>query len=322
MRLAIEASKYEAEEDARRRAKDKSVAGDTDDDLEKAIKLSKEEESLRARQLEDQNAASLFDDTPAPSQAQPTGFNQGYQQQPAVDWFGNPLQQQPQSTGYLNNQYAQPQQTGYQNGYPNGFPQQQTGFDQFGQQPFLQQQNTIQPQQTAFQTNNPYGFQQQQPQTQPQPSIFDAQPQQQQQEQSLQAGSHNPWATGNQQQQPVQPLPTGSNNPFAQKTQQPQATFLKELKPNPLLARSTSNSLHSSSSPLSQIPLPPSSPLRHNPSSNNNSARPINSTPSSTVYSPQAKVKIPLATLAICVFPLSILHQEHSSTRPVQVQID
>ncbi len=216
MRLAIEASKHEAEEDARRRAKDKSAAGDTDDDLAKAIRLSKEEEALRARQLEDQNAASLFDDTPVPSQPQPTGYNQGYQQQPAVDWFGNPLQQQPQNTGYLNNQYAQPQQTGY----PNGFPQQQTGFDQFGQQPFLQQQNTIQPQQTAFQNNNPYGLQQQQPQPQPQPSIFDAQPQQQ--DPSLQPGTHNPWATGNQQQQPLQPLPTGSNNPFAQKMQQPQ----------------------------------------------------------------------------------------------------
>ena len=216
MRLAIEASKHEADEDARRRAKDKSSAGDNDDDLAKAIKLSKEEESLRARQLEDQNAASLFDDTPTASQPQPTGFNQGYQQQPAVDWFGNPLQQQPQQTGFLNNQYAQPQQTGYQNGYTNGFGQQPTGYDQFGQQPFLQQQNTIQPQQTAFQTNNPYGMQQQ-----PQPSIFDAQPQQQQQqESSVQPGSHNPWATGNQQQQPLQPLPTGSNNPFAQRQQQ------------------------------------------------------------------------------------------------------
>ena len=91
MRLAIEASKYEAEEDKKRRAKDTSVAGDTDDDLAKAIRLSKEEEALRARQLEDKNASLLFDDTPTPSQPQPTGYNKGYQQQPAVDWFGNPL---------------------------------------------------------------------------------------------------------------------------------------------------------------------------------------------------------------------------------------
>ena len=230
MRLAIEASKHEAEEEARKRATGKSSAGaggDNDDDLAKAIKLSKEEEALRARQLEDQNAASLFDDTPAPSEPQPTGYNQGYQQQPAVDWFGVPLQQQPQSTGYLNNQYAQPQQTGYQNGYMNGLPQQQTGYDQFGQQPFLQQQNTIQPQQTAFQTNNPYGLQQP-----PQPSVFDAQPQQQEQPQ---AGSHNPWATGSQQQQPLQPLPTGSNNPFAAKTQQPMPSFPQRTQTQPSL---------------------------------------------------------------------------------------
>ena len=232
MRLAIEASKYEAEEDRKRRAKGTSEVADTDDDLAKAIKLSKEEEASRARQLEEQNAASLFDDTPAPSQAQPTGYNQGYQQQPAVDWFGNPLQQQPQSTGFLNNQYAQPQQTGFPNGYANGFPNQTTGFDQFGAQPFLPQQNTMQPQQTSFQTNNPYGLQQpnnmfgqQQQQQQPQP-----------QQQGLQAGTNNPWASQSPQPaEQMKPLPTGSNNPFAQKTQQPQPSPFQRTHTQPSL---------------------------------------------------------------------------------------
>lgn len=244
MRLAIEASKHEAEEDQRRRTKDTPSAGDVDDDLAKAIRLSKEEEAARARQLEEQNAASLFDDTPAPSQAQPTGYNQGYQQQPAVDWFGNPLQQQqPQSTGFLNNQYAQPQQTGFPNGYANGFPNQSTGYDQFGAQPFLPQQTAMQPQQTAFQTNNPYGLQQpsgdlfgqqQQPQQQ-QPQ--QQQPQQQPQQLQLQPGTHNPWASQSPQPaEPMKPLPTGSNNPFAQKTQQPQPSPFQRTQTQPSLS--------------------------------------------------------------------------------------
>ena len=229
-KLALEASKYEAEEDRKRRAAGAQPPAQ-DDDLEKAIKLSKEEEELRRRELEESNAASLFDDTPTASyqqQPQPTGFNQGYQQQGAVDWFGNPVdqQQQPQNTGYLNNAYSQPtgfqpQQTGYQ-----GFQQpQQTGYDQFQQQQqqpnYLQQQNTVQPQntlqpqQTAFDNlNNPYGQQQngfgnqvgQQQQQQQQPQVSSPGPQ---------AGTHNPWATNQQSTDVQKPMQTGSNNPFA-----------------------------------------------------------------------------------------------------------
>lgn len=224
MRLAIEASKHEAEEEKKRRAKNQGDAADTDDDLAKALRLSKEEEELRRRQLEDQNAASLFDDTPEPSQPQPTGYNQGYQQQTAVDWFGNPIQQ-PQSTGYLNNQYAQqPPQTGFQNGYQNGA--QPTGYDAFGQPPnFLQQQNTIQPQQTAFQNNNPYG----------QPQTNDVFGQQAPQQQMPQPGTHNPWASNQTQADSLKPMPTGSNNPFAQKTQQPQQTLFQQKPAQPSL---------------------------------------------------------------------------------------
>lgn len=208
-RLAIEASKNEAEEDAKRRAM-KANSDLDDDDLAKAIRLSKEEEELRRRELEETNAASLFDDTPA-QQPQPTGWNQGYQQQGQVDWFGNLLdQQQPQNTGFAGMQSTglQGQQTGYQDGFGYaGYQQpQQTGFDQmFGQQP---QQSYIQPQQTAFNMNNPYGQQM---------NGFDAFGQQPLQQQStVQPGSHNPWATGSQQtQDSITAQPTGSNNPFA-----------------------------------------------------------------------------------------------------------
>jgi epsin len=239
---ALEESRREAEREARKH-RQVPVNDDQDPELRKAIQLSQEEADLRRRQLEDQNAASLFDDTPepAPAQSQPTGYNQGYQQQPAVDWFGNPLQQQPQSTGFLNNQYAQPQQTGFQNGFANGFqPAQPTGYDQFGQQPFLQQQNTIQPQQTAFQPNNPYG-------AQPSTDLFGIQSPQ---HTALQPGNNNPWATQSQAPEALRPLPTGSNNPFAQKAPQP--------SPSPFARPSTQPSLGTlyESQPTAQFTQP------------------------------------------------------------------
>ncbi|KAJ5972104.1 uncharacterized protein N7479_002022 [Penicillium vulpinum] len=218
-RLAIEASKAEAEDERRRRAKE-TMANSDDEDLAKALRLSKEEEDLRKRELEESNAHSLFDDTPA--QAQPTGYNQGYQQQSAVDWFGNPInaqqQQQPMTTGYLNNQYAQPtgfqnQPTGISNPYANGYQAQPSAYEQnpYGQQQnnFLQPQATLQPQHSAFNPNNPYGG-----------DVFSQQQQQQPQENYQNSGSNNPWA-GNQLQpaDALKPMPTGSNNPFAQRTQ-------------------------------------------------------------------------------------------------------
>ncbi|KAJ9635180.1 hypothetical protein H2199_008666 [Coniosporium tulheliwenetii] len=214
-KLAIEASKNEAEEDRKRRERNSVVSPD-DEDLEKAIRLSKEEEELRRRELEETNAASLFDDTPAqPAASQPTGYNQGYQQQGAVDWFGNLVDtQQPQNTGFLNNAYSTPtgmqgQQTGFQNGYGYGAYQQQpqqTGFDQYPSQ-----QSYLQPQTTAFNMNNPYQ----------QPNSFGTQPLEQQP--TLQPGSHNPWASS-QPQEPAKPQPTGSNNPFASSLARPQTT--------------------------------------------------------------------------------------------------
>lgn len=234
LRLALEASKNEAEEERRRRERQTTDVAD-DDDLAKAIKLSKEEEELRRKELEQTNADLLFGDSfTQPASYQPTGNNQGYQQQGAVDWFGNLVdqnqqQQQPQSTGFLNNAYSQPtglasQPTGFQNGYGaynNGFqqPSQPTGFDQLGGQGYLQ------PQQTSFNMNNPYGQQlggfgdlsgqQQQP--------FGGQQQQPlEQQNTLQPGSHNPWASGSKTTESIMPQPTGSNNPFASSFNRPQ----------------------------------------------------------------------------------------------------
>lgn len=211
-KLAIEASKYQEEEDRKKRQS--RGAEPVDDDLAKAIKLSKEEEELRRRELEESNAASLFDD--APVQTQPTGFNQGYQQQSAVDWSGNPIDSgmQQQQTGYMNNVYTgyqnQPQQTGFQNGYQNGFASQSTGFDPYGsvqQQPQYQQT-----QQTGY---NPYL---QQPVSSPFQKQQTATP-----EPLIPANTNNPWAN-NQSQQALQPTPTGSNNPFASSFGRPQVS--------------------------------------------------------------------------------------------------
>ncbi|KAK1759661.1 putative enth domain-protein [Echria macrotheca] len=222
-KLAIEASKHQEEEDRKKR--ESRNADVDDDDLAKAIKLSKEEEERRRRELEDTNASSLFDDEPSqPTQSQFTGFNQGYQQGSAVDFFANPIDQnqmQGQPTGYMGNAYggypAQP--TGYQNGFTNGFGAQPTGFDPYGQQQMPQ--TTFQAQPTGY---NPYAQQPQQVQ-QVQPQI---------QEPTLQPGSNNPWASNQGMQTGgLKPMPTGSNNPFAQ---QPQQTFSRPQTFTPSLS--------------------------------------------------------------------------------------
>lgn len=221
-RLAIEASKYSAEEELRRQ---KTKSSDTDDDLEKAIKLSKEEEQLRLKELERQNAELLFDDvtptaTPAPQQQffqQQPQFQQGYAQGPAVDFWGNPSPQfqQPQSTGFLDNVYSQPgfqqQQTGM---YQQQMPQ-PTGYEQFQQmQPTgYDQQASFLPQPTGFGNANPYNNS-----LITQPTGY------------LQPGMNNPYAS-NQQAETLKPMPTGSNNPFAQfsKPQSPTRTGAPSL---------------------------------------------------------------------------------------------
>jgi len=207
--MAIEASKNQVEEDKKRQ----SQQNGTDEDLAKAIKLSKEEDERRQRELEQSQADSLFDDVPvqpAQQQQQPQyQFQQqpDYQQGQMVDLWGNPINQQ--STGYLNTIYSQPtaQFPGQQ--YP-----QPTGFDM--QQALQHQQGYMAPlpaQPTGFNPQNPYvtngGLS-------PQQTSF------------LNPGNNNPYSNGLQPATPLQPLPTGSNNPFAPKmnygTQSPPRT--------------------------------------------------------------------------------------------------
>lgn len=272
-KLAIEASKHQEEEDRRKRESrgggGGAVGEPEDDDLAKALKLSKEEEELRKRELEEQNAASLFDDDPV-QVAQPTGFNQGYQQQPAVDWSGNPvadanMQQQP--TGYVNayNPGFQQQQTGYPANYANGFAAQPTGFDPYAQQQQQLQQQQLQQQQQMQQQQlqplqtqqtlqpggyNPYGAQS--------PSSY-AQPQ-------LQPGTNNPWASNNTgQAQALQPTPTGSNNPFASSFNQPRPAStpakptLATLQEQKTLQNFTNSPMYNNPSSFTPPPQDPNS---------------------------------------------------------------
>jgi epsin len=226
-KLALEASKYQEEEDRRKR-ESRNGLPDDDADLAKALKLSKEEEERRRRELEteNQNADDLFGTGDLLQEPQPTGYNQGYQQGNAVDWLANPIdqhqqqQQQPQQTGFTNMASAytgyqtQPQPTGY-NGFSNGYGTQNLQYDPFGaaqmQQPVPNFQPQPQPQPTGY---NPYS-------TAQVPSPLQQQP-------TIQAGSNNPWSTNsssslNNPMTGMQPLQTGSNNPFAQ--QQSQQSF-------------------------------------------------------------------------------------------------
>ncbi|KAK3994564.1 putative enth domain-protein [Cladorrhinum sp. PSN332] len=257
-RLAIEASKHQEEEDRKKR--ESRNADDDDDDLAKAIKLSKEEEERRRRELESANASSLFDETPTQTQPpQLTGFNQGYQQGSAVDFFANPIDQnqqlQMQPTGYVNPAYTgfqQQQPTGYANGFSNGYAQPQ--LDPYAQQQYalLQQQ---QQQQAAFQQPQPTGYNNPylQPQQAQQPQQQFLQPQIQEQHTALQSGSNNPWASNNGTGlQSLKPTPTGSNNPFAQRpsSARPAMPSLGSLPEQKTL--STFNNFNSSSTPQFQ----------------------------------------------------------------------
>lgn len=87
----------------------------SEEELNKALELSRQEEEKRIRELEEANKNALFEDG-----LQLDGPN-AYANQQQVDFFGNPLvdtsvnpygqQLQPQYTSF--NPYMQQQQTGY-----------------------------------------------------------------------------------------------------------------------------------------------------------------------------------------------------------------
>lgn len=86
-KLAVEAGRYqEAQDQAKRTGRHEEA---DNDDLANALKLSREEEQLRRRELSTQNAQTLFDNDSI--QIAPyVGFSKGYQRQPPIDWAANP----------------------------------------------------------------------------------------------------------------------------------------------------------------------------------------------------------------------------------------
>jgi epsin len=211
-RLALEASKYQEEEDRRTR-QSRGGDGHGDDDLARALRLSKEEEERRRRELDE----SLFDAPPPPQQQQQqmlfTG-NQGYQQQGAVDWSGNPIEQL--QTGYPAFIGAQP--TGYQS-FAAGFVGQPTGYDAFAPGPQAYAYEAATPGYAHEAATPGYAHEAATPGytaytgTAP-ANAADTAP-----------GSNNPWARA---QPALQPTPTGSNNPFAARQSAPSAPSLPQ----------------------------------------------------------------------------------------------
>ncbi|KAG8760413.1 hypothetical protein FRC14_003110 [Serendipita sp. 396] len=181
-----------------------------DADLERALKLSEEEEKERAKAVEDANSRSLFDDglqANSTAQAQPNPFplvDTGLQPQytyvqPQATSFNPYLQQQQEQQAMMQAQWAQ-QQADWQ--AQQALQQQQQVWAM--QQAEAQQQAALQQQMLAAQQNE-WAIQQQQAQA--------AWLQQQQQQQQLPImaqptgfGSKNPFALGSTASPP--PVPT------------------------------------------------------------------------------------------------------------------
>lgn len=212
LRKAIEESKRMAKEE-----QDRIRAEATnEDELQRALQLSREEEEKRIKELEAKNQNALFDD----------------------DWnlisnAPNQYAQQPQQTGMYdpNAMYMQQQYTSYN---PYFFQQQQMQAQQEAEyqrqlemqaaaqqyqhmmnQQQMQQQMPIQPQPTAFGSNNPFAFGQPPQQQTPQP--------QQQQQQYQPAPSSIPTADLLGDDGPPTPQPQPQQQPQQQQSQPPRA---------------------------------------------------------------------------------------------------
>ncbi|KAF9381406.1 hypothetical protein CPB97_007790 [Podila verticillata] len=199
-------------EESRRMARDmESSRTSEDDDLKKALELSKKEEQDRIKTVEKYNELSLTEDW----EADVKPVNQ-YEQQNNVDFFGNDFgsynnngnnnnNNNVDMFGSINNDpgYLQQQPTGFNNPYLQ-FQQQQLQQQQLQQQQMMQQQmlqQQLQQQQQMFlnSMNNPYQ-QQLMPQMTGAPNIGSNNP--------FSAFAQKPAITG----QPFNSFQNGQNN--------------------------------------------------------------------------------------------------------------
>jgi len=176
LRRAIEESKRTAENDGRPKQ-----SNNGDEDLEKALRLSREEDEKRKRMME--SSSALFDE-------------QQEARDSLIDFNGQPQQTMPQQTGMMPQFTGMPQFNSYN---PYAAQQQQAQQEEYMRmQQQLEMQRQMEEQAQLQQMMQQQAYLQQQQQLQAQ--------QQMQQMQYMQ-----------QQQQPLVPQPTafGSNNPFA-----------------------------------------------------------------------------------------------------------
>lgn len=164
LRRAIEESKRMAKEEQDKiRAEAKS-----EEELQRALQLSREEEEKRIKELEAKTQNALFDDdwnmiSNAPNQ---------YAQQPQQTGWGDPnmMYMQQQYTSYNPYFFQQQQMQAEQEAEYQRQLQMQAAAQQYQQMMSQQQQqiqHPLQPQPTAFGSNNPFAFtQQHQPQQQ------------------------------------------------------------------------------------------------------------------------------------------------------------
>ncbi|KAG0063989.1 hypothetical protein BGZ89_009468 [Linnemannia elongata] len=212
-------------EESRRMARESQGDNSDDDELKKALALSKKEEQDRAKKVEQYNEFSMTEDWEADANAKKQQENSNNNNNNNnTDFFGNDFGGQGQmgfdnnnnnnNNGFNNNNFndnfIQSQPTGFNNPYLQ-FQQQQLQEQQMQQQMLMQQQfqqqQLLQQQQQAFmnQMNNPYQ-QQLMPQMTGAPSI----------------GSNNPFSANNIQKAAAnQPFPdsfktgiNGNNNSF------------------------------------------------------------------------------------------------------------
>ncbi|KAF9315359.1 hypothetical protein BG003_003108 [Podila horticola] len=200
-------------EESRRMARDmESSRTSEDDDLKKALELSKKEEQDRIKTVEKYNELSLTEDW----EADVKPVNQ-YEQQNNVDFFGNDFGSYNNSGNSNNNNvdlfgsvnndngYLQQQPTGFNNPYlqfqQQQLQQQQLQQQQLMQQQMMQQQQLQQQQQHMFMNsmNNPYQ-QQLMPQMTGAPNIGSNNP--------FSAFAQKPAMTG----QPFNSFQNGQNN--------------------------------------------------------------------------------------------------------------
>ncbi|CAO1635823.1 unnamed protein product [Sympodiomycopsis kandeliae] len=229
LRKAIEESKRMAKEEQdkiRAEAKD-------EEELQRALKLSRDEEEKRIKELEAKTQNALFDDDWNLVSNAPNQYAQ--QQQPQQTGWGDPnmMYMQQQYTSYNPYFFQQQQMQAQQEAEYQRQMELQAAAAQYQQMMTQQQQvQPIQPQPTAFGSNNPFAFsqpQQQQQQPQQQQSFYQQEPQQPPQSSVPVADLLGEETTPTPTPQAEQPKPQSNGPPRVKVSNDPRHAELNRL---------------------------------------------------------------------------------------------